>query len=211
MLMENEKKGTANLSYLIKEYEECFEQLRYYDTRQTDFIKYYYTLASAVIAALFALFKFLNLPDKSNAFYDSIILLAAIVFIAGILFYIGMLQNRIYFVLVARQINAIRGCLLGTDPGFINQMYTSTNLRVYRGGSLHTVEIFGVTLTSSIFGAALVFGICARLALPAPFVLSGTCFVLIVVIQVVLGISYLRKKNNRTGDDIVRAKGEGQP
>lgn len=46
-----------NNEYIIKEYELCFEQLRFYDTRQEELLKYLATLTSAVATAQFALFK----------------------------------------------------------------------------------------------------------------------------------------------------------
>ncbi|HVO67537.1 MAG TPA: hypothetical protein VMT12_13755 [Syntrophales bacterium] len=40
--------------YLMKEYELCFEQLRYYDDRNTNMLKYLFSLTSAVATAQFA-------------------------------------------------------------------------------------------------------------------------------------------------------------
>ncbi len=46
-----------------------------------------------------------------------------------VLLYLAMLQNRLYFVFVARQPNAIRGYLIKVAAEWFekNQMYTSTN------------------------------------------------------------------------------------
>ncbi len=204
--MENGRETKPDRSYLLKEYEECFEQLRFYDTRQTDFVKYYYALASAVIAAQFALLKFLT--STTNSFFDSLIALSFVCFIAGVLFYVAMLRNRVYFVFVARQINALRGYLLKADPGFnLNQMYTTTELPTYRAGSLQTVEIFGVTLTSSLFGAALVYGISSKFAFPLPLAFSASFLILIAIIQIVLGIRYLRSENRKSANDVIKDQG----
>ena len=41
--------------YLLKEYELCFEQLRFYDQRQESLLKYAITLTSAIATAQFAI------------------------------------------------------------------------------------------------------------------------------------------------------------
>ena len=51
-------------NFLIKEYEICFEQLRYYDNRQSHLLQYLFTLSSAVATAQFAVYKFLKAPTQ---------------------------------------------------------------------------------------------------------------------------------------------------
>jgi hypothetical protein len=46
--------------FLHKEYELCFEQLRFYDERQSNLLKFLFTLTSAVATAQFALYKALQ-------------------------------------------------------------------------------------------------------------------------------------------------------
>ncbi len=54
-------------SFLDTEYQMCFEQLRYYDTRQEELLKYLFTVTSATATAQFAVLQFLTyrapLPD----------------------------------------------------------------------------------------------------------------------------------------------------
>jgi hypothetical protein len=92
--------------FLLKEYDLCFEQLRFYDARQEELLKYLFTLTSATAAAQFAVLQFLTKP--CTAFFAAQGFLFSVVFTASVLLYLMMLQNRLYFVFIARQINAIR-------------------------------------------------------------------------------------------------------
>jgi hypothetical protein len=125
--------------FLLKEYEMCFEQLRFYDSRSNDLLKYLFTLTSAVATALFAIYK-LN-QSFDDLFYALQAFLSVVVLIAALLLFLAMLQNRLYFVYTARQINAIRGYLLTTDsPQFKNnQLYTSTTFPALKPLSVHTI------------------------------------------------------------------------
>jgi hypothetical protein len=93
--------------YLLKEYELCFEQLRFYDTRQESLLKYLCSLTAAVATAQFAVYQLLH--GATAEFLTCEGLLSGLVFTATALLYLAMLQNRLYFVFVARQLNAIRG------------------------------------------------------------------------------------------------------
>jgi hypothetical protein len=101
--------------YLLKEYELCFEQLRYYDDRHSSILTFLFSLTSAVAAAQFAVYKFAEGPTQG--FFACQVFLSLLVFIATLLLYLAMLQNRLYFVYIARQINAIRGYMMATEAG----------------------------------------------------------------------------------------------
>jgi hypothetical protein len=80
-----------NTDYLMKEYELCFEQLRYYDTRHTATLKYLISLASAVATALFALYKYFGAPNPQ--YYSLQSLLAALVWVGSLLLHLSMVEN----------------------------------------------------------------------------------------------------------------------
>lgn len=140
--------------FLYKEYELNYEQLRFYDSRQESIFQYLFTLASSAAAAQFAIYQFTK--TATQGFYLCSVFLAGMVFIASLLLYAGMLQNRLYFVFTARQLNAIRGYLLKNDaPEFKdNQLYTSTNFPALKLSSVHTFQLVGAALISSAFGCA---------------------------------------------------------
>jgi len=82
--------------FLHKEYELNYEQLRFYDSRQESIFLYLFTLTSSVAAAQFAIYKFFS--GATQEFYKCHLFLSVVVFIATVLLYLSMLQNRLYFV-----------------------------------------------------------------------------------------------------------------
>lgn len=108
---------SGSQDFLHIEYSSCHEQLRYYDTRHTEILKYLFAITSSVATALAALYKYFQ--GFSNDYMQYATSITLVVFVATLLLYLGMLQNRLYFVFTAKQINAIRGFLLRTEaPGF---------------------------------------------------------------------------------------------
>lgn len=185
--------------FLLKEYELCFAQLRYYDDRNTELLKYTYTLTSSVAAAQFAVFQLVKGP--TSAFYLCQGFLGGLVFLATLLLYLAMIQNRLYFVAFARQLNAIRQYMLETaSPGFRhNQLPTSTGICATNPFSAHTYLFIGVAVISSLFAAMTAYGLASayrthHVAVVAAIVVF--CFVLIG--EVVGGRVYLAANDHRS-------------
>jgi len=134
--------------FLHKEYELCYGQLRFYDERQTNLLKYLFTLTSTVAAAQFALYKVFNSPNHD--FFLCLAFLSTVVFMGSLLIFLSMLQNRLYFVYMARQINAIRGHLMRHEaPKFTeNQLYTKTDFSAIKPFSVYTYKLVGAAFTS---------------------------------------------------------------
>ena len=146
-------------SFLHKEYELCFEQLRFYDERQTNLLKFLFTLTSAVSGAQFALYKLFGAPTRE--FFVCLGFLSLVVVTASLLIFMSMIQNRLYFVFMARQINAIRGYLLAREaPEFTeNQLYTKTDFSAVKPFSVHTYKVIGSAFIISLFTGSSVYSV----------------------------------------------------
>ncbi|CAG1002461.1 hypothetical protein MTYP_03009 [Methylophilaceae bacterium] len=188
--------------FLYKEYQLCFEQLRYYDTRHSDLLKYSFTLTSSIATAQFAVFQVLG--STSNSFYAQVFL-SLIVFMATLLLFLGMLSNRLYFVMVARQINAIRKYMLLTEAENFkdNQLYTSTNFPVFKLSSIHTLQLIGTALISSFFAGSALFGIQMIIWSQAHIWISGVAVIVIGAAELILGFLYLNSTGKKTADEAV--------
>jgi hypothetical protein len=189
--------------YLLKEYELCFEQLRFYDKRQNDLSRYLFTLASAVATAQFTVFKF---PQSATTpFYALQAVLSFVVFVATLLLYVAMLQNRLYFVFMARQINALRGYLMVSDaPDFKgNQLYTSVDFPAFRMRSLHAAHFIGTSVISSVFASATAYSLAYISMLQHPLFIAISVFVLVAVAEVVLGMLYLKSTGQKSSDQFL--------
>lgn len=189
--------------FLLKEYGLCFEQLRFYDSRQQELLKYLFTLTSATAAAQFAVLQFLGKP--TIVFFAAQGFLSLVVFTASLLLYLMMLQNRLYFVFIARQINAIRKHMLQTDAiAFAeNQLYTSTSFSAFKWSSVHSFQMLGASMISSLFAAVSTFGILH--AIKASGTLLSAVFVWLAVLatEVFAGAIYLKSANKKGADTAV--------
>jgi hypothetical protein len=186
--------------YLMKEYELCFEQLRFYDIRQESLLKYMCSLTSAVATAQFAVYQLLHgaTPD----FFNCEALLSGLVFIATVLLFLAMLQNRLYFIFVARQLNAIRGYLMEVAAeGFKkNQMYTSTDFPALKPLSVHTLQLLGAALISSLFAGASVYGLFASFNCKLNFLMAAEAGLIIFILEACGGMIHLHLQGRKTAD-----------
>ncbi len=189
--------------FLLKEYELSFDQLRFYDTRHESLLKYSFSLTSAVATAQFGIYRLLN--GATPVFFTCAAILSGLVFVATALLFLTMLQNRLYFVYVARQINAIRGYLMEVDAkGFShNQMYTSTDFHALKLLSLHTIQIFGTALISSVFAGAFAFAIRPALGGEPCGAMGAAAWALALVSEVAGAEIYLQIFGRKSADEAI--------
>lgn len=185
-------------SFLIKEYELCYEQLRYYDTRHFSILKYMVTLACSMATAMFAIFKVIG--DLNTTFYIVLSLLSFIVFLGSALLYLLLLQNRIYFVLVARQINSLRNLFCKSYPDFNNQLWVSATVSPFKLFSAHTFQMLCAILVSSLFAASGIHSLFPILGYEPNFYRTLVYFIVTILTLALTGALYLilqgRKKVN---------------
>lgn len=194
--------------YLKKEYELCFTQLRFYDDRHAHLLQYLFTLTSAVAAAQFAVYKVLN--GFTPEFFLCQAFLSIVVFVATLLLFLAMIQNRAYFVMIARQINAIRGYLMRTEAeGFLNnQLYTSTDFPALKLFSVHTFQLLGAAFLSSLFAGLSAYGISPVCGGSSPANWAVFLFSLVFLAEIIVGARYLSSIRGKTADEIIHGKTE---
>lgn len=189
--------------YLLKEYELCFEQLRFYDTRHSTILQYLFSLTAAVATAQFAVYKFLAGPTKG--FFACQAFLSAIVFIATLVLFMAMLQNRLYFVYMARQLNAIRGYLMSAEAKDFhsNQLYTSTDIPAARASSVHTFQFLGAALISAMFAGVSAYALGPSIDKEPSLGIAISVAVVVTFVEMWGGIRYLSKRGRMTADNAV--------
>jgi len=192
--------------FLIKEYELCYEQLRYYDTRHSEILKYIYTISTASAAAIFAIFKLA--AGATTQFHAYQAFLTTIVYIATLLLFATMLQNRLYFVYIARQINAIRGYMLTTDAENFknNQLYISTDFPALKPSSVHTIQLLGVTLISSVFFGFSVYSVIAAAGADPTIACAVLATLAMLAAEIWGGIKYLSDTKGKSADEAIHNK-----
>lgn len=194
--------GLPNL-FLHKEYELCFEQLRFYDERQTNLLKYLFTLTSTVAAAQFALYKIFNSP--TYVFFLCLAFLSIVVTTGSLLIFLSMLQNRLYFVFMARQINAIRGHLMKHEaPMFTkNQLYTKTDFSAIKPFSVHTYEIVGAAFITALFSGSSIYAIIQLGANNSKWCLVGILSLCVFFGLAIGGYFYLKIQGSKSADQAI--------
>lgn len=111
--------------FLITEYEQSFSHMRHYDNIVMSLIRYLFTFFAAVFTASIALYQYLADAPYQNMVIGIISLFS---FMVGIIFLILILRNRLYFAIVARQVNSIRNYFLNNmelDYSQYNVSYTN--------------------------------------------------------------------------------------
>jgi hypothetical protein len=189
--------------YLIKEYELCFEQLRYYDNRSVDLFKYLFTLSSAVGTAQFAIFKFVKTPTAG--FFGCQAFLTAVVFVVTLVLFLSLVQNRLYFVFIAKQINAIRSYFLKYEAVEFkeNQLYTSTDFRAFKLLSVHTFQLFCAAFISSLFAGIACFSAYPAFGYKPNFKIALIVFLIILITETFAGFIYLLNSSDKSADEVI--------
>lgn len=186
--------------FLYREYELCFQQLRYYDSRQNDLLKYLVALATSVAAAQFAIFKFFR--SVTDEFFFCLTFLATVMVVASLLIHTAMLQNRLYFTFTARQLNAIRAYLLANAaPDFEdNQLWTSADVAAFNLFSVHSFMLAGSSVLVSLSAAISAYSISSWWAGVPSWVAVATAFAVAFLLVTVGGAYYLGSQGRRRPD-----------
>ncbi len=140
--------------FLKVEYQACLDLLKYYDERHVSLVKVTTAISSSVISLIFGFYTLS--PSTHSYFWHFSAVLTGIAAIGLLTIFAAMVQNRLYFIYPARQVNAIRHSALSqlTVSFSNNQMYLTTDINPFKPLSLHTFMNFLVALQ---IGALLAF------------------------------------------------------
>lgn len=201
LLWENKM---ADNTFLIKEYEFCFDQLRFYDNRNENLLKYLITLTTSVAMAQFAIYKLIQVFNER--FFKLQLFLSVVVFIASLLLFFMMLQNRLYFVYTAKQINAIRSFYLETEATDFknNQMYTSTNFSAFKTFSVHSFQLLGSALLCGLFFSSIIYSI-INLTQTTIHVKTwcSISYIFVSIFLLIISALYLKFLGNKNADEAI--------
>jgi len=185
--------------FLRADFGESFRQMCHYDSQIVDVCKFAFVGYSTVLGVAIGLYKF-GIEKKVNFVLPAgaIILVGMIV---GVVVFSLVIRNRIYFVVVARYVNELRGHFLHVKPlGFENKtgMYTDWRRPPY-------FDVWSSQLLTSYmigFFNAVLLGVLlylAKLAWGWIVVLS----VALLVLQIGFASWYLRRRDGESGEQAV--------
>jgi hypothetical protein len=133
------------------EYKQCLASLKYYDDRYLSILKFATGISSAVPPVIFALY---NLDIETDLEYWNFVTFLSLITALGLsALFVAMIQNRLYFIYPARQVNSIRKSqFLGKNPPiFQNQMYTDVDINAFKWMSSQTLMNVFVSFQISFF------------------------------------------------------------
>lgn len=127
---EKEKEKNEKMEYgkqfLFHDFEQCFEQLRHYDSQCWDIIKFCFGEVLLAITAIWAVYCFSETPENASSLVSIHFnwLMIIILFISYLFVFISsylVARNRVYYVKSSRYINELRKLAIENKPyGFKN-------------------------------------------------------------------------------------------
>jgi len=194
---EQEKEA---LKFLDRDFNQCFQQMRHYDSQIFEICKFSFTAYTAIIAVALGLYQFSGKEQVDFSITIGAILGVGSLF--GFFLFALTVRNRVYFVQVARYINEQRDLFLSLRPlGFSNtsRMYRNASMPPFfspRSSQAWYMYLSGV-MNGVLCFSFLVFVTPAGLSLQV--IISGA----LVVLQLFFGICYLNYREDRTAESAV--------
>ncbi|HSA07102.1 MAG TPA: hypothetical protein P5556_07960 [Candidatus Gastranaerophilales bacterium] len=198
MTDEFEEKKEA-LKFLERDFNQCFQQMRHYDSQIFEIFKFLFTLYTGLIGISIGLYQF---GIKENIdFTPSSIAILLIGFLLGIFLFIVIVRNRAYFVQVTRYINEQRALFFKFEPlGFKNTSKMYTNSQKPNFFDRHCSQIwylYVVALMNSILIGVSIY------ILYKNWIAIGICFLLSSFAQMIYAYSYLKTRENKTAEQAI--------
>lgn len=195
----------SDVDFLKSDFEQCFQQLRYYDEIYYKYIRFLFSGYTAVLSASYALYISYKTNSEVVLGITGLLFLSAVI---GTLFVALMIRNRVYFVYTARFINEIRNAYLSKQPlkvkniagMFDNPRYP----KLFTYGSTQSITVYITICLNSLIICSALIALKKYLALSQKigFIIPNYFFIIIFIIalsiQLIWIIIYLKTKE-KTG------------
>ncbi|MBL7196395.1 MAG: hypothetical protein ISS64_08915 [Desulfobacterales bacterium] len=197
-----DKLQDASVSFLEHDFNQCFEQVRYYDAQIVDIFKFLATFYTTVAGIAVGLYQFSI--EKKLDLVPGLISGLSVAFLFGVCMFFLIVRNRVYFVFCMRYINEHRDFFLSAKPlGFENKsrMYTDYkkppffNILSSQSLWLYVVAI----LNSALLGVIL------YITKMSCGIITSTCAIVLLG-QLISGIVYLYSRENKSASAAVFGK-----
>lgn len=187
-------------AFLERDFSQCFEQMRHYDSQLWDICKFSFTAYTVLIGVAVGLYQY-SLENAAN-FKPAIVAILIAAFFLGIAFFALAVRNRVYFVVVTRYINEHRKHFLMARPlGFENATRMYTNRRqppYFNWRSSQSLLLYVISALNGGLLAAVVFVLYDAMLLRSLAVLGIATFV-----QLICAIIYLATREDRSASRAV--------
>ena len=187
------KDGEA-AKFLERDFNQCFAQLRHYDTQIWNVCRFSFTAYIAILGTASGMYQYST--EKSFDLIPSAMVVLGTGFALGLLLYSLAICNRAYYVLVCRYINEHRKLFLEAKPlGFenVSGMYVNPVMPPYfnwRSWQLWLCYI--IALLNALVAALLTLYTMDGHSLR--WVLTITLGIITALLQIGLGVAYLKSR-----------------
>lgn len=177
---DNKMNETDSLSFLLGEYNQCYEHMRHYDNTRLSLAEFALSFYSIIATIVFAILEYYS-EKMNNYIYLEIGLFLFFVSFSGFLIINMLAQNRADFVKVARQVNSIRKELIALNRiSFKNFLYVDSFPNAYNSKSTHILLLYFVSFVNAVFFSFAIF-----------FILSYLGFVSLLIRSVISILAFI--------------------
>ena len=189
------------IKFLERDFNQCFVQMRHYDSQIWNICRFSFTAYIAILGTAIGMYQY-STENNIDLIPAAMGVLGAGLAL-GLLLYSLAVCNRVYYVLVCRYINEHRKLFLETKPlGFenISGMYMSPamppyfNWRSWQSWLFYTIASLNSLLASLLILYSL--GGCSW-----RWVLTVTFGIIAGLLQIGLGIAYLKSREGKGGSE----------
>lgn len=196
-----------SVEFLIAEYNQSSENLRHYSKIQNSIVSFSLTGYITLLAAIYAIYQF---DSQSYMKYVFLILILLLSFIAGCIILMFFIRNRMYFTVVAKQVNSLRNYFLSnSELDFINynkSYFSHDRPRNYNPLSIDFMYIYVVSLLNSSLvsiGFALFLHYIFYIRTDISIIFAVIVYILSEITQIYLVIKHLKDKDMSNSDNAI--------
>lgn len=186
------------VEFLTAEYTECFNQMRHYEEVADSYLKFTFGGYPVIVGGISALYAILDV-DYRNLVVSALLFLT---FFAGFAVLNLLLTNRSYYVVVARQINAIRYYFLKNADRIdflkYNKCYLDAGKPVAYNPTSTSTRLFDIiSILNALVGAGFLHFLLLHYNVKSNiiWVCCGILVVALLIAQRIWGINYLKRKD----------------
>jgi uncharacterized membrane protein YjjB (DUF3815 family) len=204
----NTDQNEAGAKFLERDFDQCFAQMRHYDSQIWDICRFTFTSYTVLLGVVVGLHQFSIEKDVDLNLVSVCVLAVAICF--GVMMYGLAIRNRVYYIIVTRYINEHRMHFLKRKPlGFANvtRMYEDpTKPPFFDWPSSQLWLSYIVSLLNGILLGALVYISCQPTG--CSFIWVSITAVLGAILQILIGTLYLRSREGKSAMNAITHKSE---
>jgi len=199
--------GREAVKFLERDFNQCFEQMRHYESMIVSICKFMFTGHAALVGISSGLYQYSL--DKGVDLGLPVILVLVVGLVFGLAMFCLLVRGRVHYVFVTRYVNEHRHFFLRQKPlGFQNVagMYTNPSQPpVFNPRSSQLLLALLGAILNSVLACALVF--MANQTCPKVWHLALGAAGAFLTLEVLCAVAYLRSREGKSASKAVFGKG----